>query len=260
MEDLKSELKNKNTIIAGLEDKIHTLHNDLRVSQNAILSKYFIENDEVKYTFRYWGINVTIPSLYDRHNSMEMKFYETYSENNDVNLIENIKICLNGSSFGNEDEVIKVLNHKIEVVNILKENKNKIIKGLNTQTIAFSKNIQKLRDKLKIVKKDRLEIQYEFDKALETKIIYELQDGYEYGKDEYENYPSIVINSSSELYRVSGVRLIEVSKSGKTCQIAVTQINRSAGIVNYDEATFKTKVSSLINFVKKNEKYRKTST
>ena len=259
MKNLKLELENKNTIAKGLEDQISTLHSDLRESQNAILSKYFKENDEVKYTFRYWGINVTIPSLYDHHNSMEMKFYETYSDENDVNLIKDIKICLNGSSFGTEDEVIKVLNHKIEVTNILKENKNKIIKGLNTQTIAFIKNIEVLRDKLKVVKKDREEIQKEYDTLLEAKIMYDLKDGYEYGMDEYENYPSIKINATQIWHRVSGIRLIEESKSGKTCQIAITQITRSAGVVDYYETTFKTKVSSLINFVKENEKYRKTS-
>lgn len=259
MKNLKLELENKNTIAKRLEDQISTLHSDLRESQSAILSKYFIENDEVKYAFRYWGVNVTIPSLYDHHNSMEMKFYEKYSEENDVNLIENIKICLNGSSFGDEDEVIKVLNHKIEVVNILKENKNKIIKGLNTQTIAFSKNIEILRDKLKIVRKDREEMQKEYDTLLEAKILYDLKDGYTYGTDEYDNYPTIQINATQMWHRVSGVRLIEESKSGKTCQIGVTQIMRSAGIAEEHETIFKTKLSALINFVKENEKYRKAS-
>ena len=259
MKNLKSQLENKNTIVKRLEDQISTLHSDLRESQSAILSKYFKENDEVKYAFRYWGVNVTIPSLYDHHNSMEMKFYETYSDENDVNLIKDIKICLNGSSFGNEDEIIKVLNHKIEVVNILKENKNKIIKGLNTQTIAFSKNIEIFRDKLRIVRRDREEIQKEYDTLLEAKILYDLKDGYTYGMDEHDNYPSIQINATQMWHRVSGVRLIEESKSGKTCQIAVTQIIKSAGIIEENETIFKTKVSSLINFVKENESYRKTS-
>ena len=259
MKNLKLELENKNTIAKRLEDQISTLHSDLRESQSAILSKYFIENDEVKYAFRYWGVNVTIPSLYDHHNSMEMKFYEKYSEENDVNLIENIKICLNGSSFGNEDEVINVLNHKIEVVNILKENRNKIIKGLNTQTIAFSKNIEILRDKLKIVRKDREEMQKEYDTLLTAKIMCDLKEGYVYGTDEHDNYPFIQINATQMWHRVSGVRLIEESKSGKTCQIGVTQIMRSAGIAEEHETIFKTKLSALINFVKENEKYRKAS-
>jgi hypothetical protein len=259
MKNLKSELENKNAIAKRLEDQISTLHSDLRESQSAILSKYFKESDEVKYAFRYWGVNVTIPSLYDHHNSMEIKFYEKYVEENGVNLIDDIKICLNGSSFGNEDEVINVLNHKIEVTNILKENRTKIIKGLNTQTIAFSKNIEVLRDKLKIVKKDREEIQKEYDTLLEAKILYDLKEGYVYGTDEHDNFPFIQINATQMWHRVSGIRLVDESKSGKTCQIAITQIQRSAGIIEENETILKTKVSSLISFVKENEEYRKTS-
>ena len=89
--------------------------------------------------------------------------------------------------------------------------------------------------------------------------MYDLKEGYEYGTDEYDNYPFIQINTTQIWHRVSGVRLIEENKSGKTCQIAITQIMKSAGIVEENETTFKTKVSSLINFIKENEKYRKTS-
>ena len=254
---LKSDLESKNIIIQGLEHQLNDFHTNLTKCRTDIVRKYFEDSDDISYDVRYWGIGVKIKRLFDRFASMEIKFYEKYDKNNDVNLIDNIKICLNGCSFGNEDEVLEVLAYQLKVTNILKENKKKLIKGLNTQTIAFNNNMQKVRAKLRIARKDQYELQVAFDEIEKNRILSELENGYEYSRDGYDRYPYIQVNSKEVVYRVSFIRLVSLNKSGKTCQVCITQTNKRGSKIVEDEYTYKMKVPALIEFIKENKNQRK---
>jgi hypothetical protein len=83
MENLeKVRLENENEVVKGYEEMIADRYSDMRAAKEKSIRQFFIDSDEITYQITNWGINVKIPTLYDRYNSIEMKYMESIKSQN----------------------------------------------------------------------------------------------------------------------------------------------------------------------------------
>ena len=247
MENLeKVRLENENEVVKGYEEMIADRYSDMRVAKEKSIRQFFIDSDEITYQITNWGINVKIPTLYDRYNSIEMKYMEVYPKDSYISVIDDIKVSLNGTSFGNTDEVLKVLNLKIEIVNILNENKDEIIKNLNILQTCNLEEIDVLRKKLNVAKIKQQDAQFEYNKIQSDAIIEELKEGVEFSEDINGHREMIKLKVDVEISRVKGLRILEIAKSGKTATVVVTQAQFDRDI---DQQFDRVRISTLVEFM-----------
>ena len=247
MENLeKVRLENENEVVKGYEEMIADRYSDMRVAKEKSIRQFFIDSDEITYQITNWGINAKISALYDRYNSIEMKYTEVYLEDSYISVVDDIKVCLNGTSFGNADEVLKVLNLKIEIVNILNENKDEIIKNLNILQTYNLEEIDVLRKKLNAAKKIQQDVQFEYNKVKSAAIVEQLKEGVELDEDVNGNREMIKMKSDHEISRVKGLRILEVAKSGKTATVVVTQAQFDRDI---DQQFDRVRIATLVEFM-----------
>ena len=175
-----------------------------------------------------------------------MKYMEVYPKDSYISVIDDIKVSLNGTSFGNTDEVLKVLNLKIEIVNILNENKDEIIKNLNILQTCNLEEIEVLRKKLNAAKKIQQDAQFKYNKIQSDAIIEELKEGVEFSEDINGHREMIKLKVDVEISRVKGLRILEIAKSGKTATVVVTQAQFDRDI---DQQFDRVRISTLVEFM-----------